>query len=119
MSESGKTEREWRFYLDDMLAFAERAQSYTVGLTLAEFLADERTYDATLRNLELIGESATRIPAEFRDAHPEIAWRQIIAMRNRLIHAYLGIDDDTLWSIIQTDIPTLLAHLMRLRQRFE
>ena len=83
------------------------------------FVADTRTYDATLRNLELIGESATRIPGEIREAHPEIAWRQIIAMRNRLIHAYLGIDDDTLWSVVQSDIPALLADLQQLRKQFK
>jgi uncharacterized protein with HEPN domain len=79
-------------------------------------VADARTYDATLRNLELIGEAATHIPDEVRAAHPEIAWRLIIATRNRLIHAYLGIDDDTLWSIIQDDIPVLITGLQELKQ---
>ena len=67
--------------------------------------------NATLRNLELIGEAATHVPEEVRKAHPEIPWRLIIATRNRLVHAYLGIDDDTIWSIIQDDIPTLLKML--------
>lgn len=87
MSEGSGSKREWRFYLDDMITFAQKVQNYTRDLDQAAFVADERTYDATLRNLELIGESATRIPAGIREAHPEIAWRQIIAMRNRLIHA--------------------------------
>ncbi|NKC14557.1 MAG: DUF86 domain-containing protein [Gammaproteobacteria bacterium] len=72
-------------------------------------------YDAALRNLELIGEAATHIPDDIRKAHPEVPWRLIIATRNRLIHAYLGIDDDTIWSIIQDDIPTLLSALEKLR----
>ena len=75
------------------------------------FVANELAYDATLRNLELIGEAATHIPAEIREANPEIPWRLIVATRNRLVHAYLGIDDDTIWSIIQDDIPDLLAAL--------
>lgn len=66
-------------------------------------------YDATLRNLELIGEAATHIPTEIRKANPDIPWRLIIATRNRLVHAYLGIDNDTIWSIIQDDVPSLLA----------
>ncbi|WP_231880663.1 MULTISPECIES: DUF86 domain-containing protein [unclassified Alcanivorax] len=69
------------------------------------------TYDATLRNLELIGEAATHIPDEIRASHPETPWRMIIATRNRLIHGYLGIDDDTLWSIIRDNIPELLSKL--------
>jgi uncharacterized protein with HEPN domain len=111
VSDTDRASREWRFYIADMIAFASNALSYTGGLSKAEFVADTRTYDATLRNLELIGEAARNIPEEVRSAHPEIPWRMIIAMRNRLIHAYLGIDDDTIWSIIQDDLPELLRAL--------
>jgi uncharacterized protein with HEPN domain len=116
VSDVGPGEREWRFYLDDMITFAQKILSYTATLDQAGFVADELTYDATLRNLELIGEAAGHIPGEVRAAHPQIPWRLIIATRNRLIHAYLGIDDDTLWSIIQDDIPELLTTLKRLKQ---
>ncbi len=78
-------------------------------------MTDEQIYDATLRNLELIGEAATHIPDEVRTAHPEIPWRLIIATRNRLIHGYLGIDDDTVWSIIQDNMPELLPLLKTLK----
>jgi uncharacterized protein with HEPN domain len=64
--------REWRFYLDDMLAFAGRVLAYTDGIDQAGFLASGITYDATLRNLELMGEAATHVPDEFRAAHPEV-----------------------------------------------
>jgi uncharacterized protein with HEPN domain len=72
------------------------------------FLASGITFDATLRNLELIGEAARRVPDDVRSAHPEIPWRMIIATRNRLIHAYLGIDDDTIWSISRMTYPRWL-----------
>jgi uncharacterized protein with HEPN domain len=114
MSDAGK--REWRFYLDDMIAFAEKVLAYTDGLDQAGFAASGITYDATLRNLELIGEAATHIPDEVRAAHPQIPWRMIIAARNRLIHGYLGIDDDTLWSIIRDDVPELLPLLKALKR---
>lgn len=74
------------------------------------------TYDATVRNLELIGEAATRIPAAVREFAPHIQWRQIVAIRNRLIHGYLGIDNDTLWSVIQEDVPSLLVELIALKK---
>ncbi len=80
-------------------------------------MEDRLVYDATLRNLELIGEAATHTPEEIRDAHDEIPWRMIIATRNRLIHGYLGIDDDTLWSIIQDDVPALLPLLKALKEK--
>lgn len=89
--------------------------AYTDGLDQARFAGSNLHYDATVRNLELIGEAATRVPAEVRAAHPEIPWRLIIATRNRLIHGYLGIDNDTLWSIIVDDIPSLLTSLRALK----
>ncbi|MDN6321499.1 MAG: HepT-like ribonuclease domain-containing protein [Halomonas sp.] len=114
MSEKG-VKREWRFYIDDMVGFGEKVLSYTEGLDQIAFLNDDLTYDATLRNLELIGEAATRIPDEVRQRYPEVPWRLIIATRNRLIHAYLGIDEDTVWSIIQDNVPELLEYLETIR----
>jgi uncharacterized protein with HEPN domain len=116
MSES--PEREWRFYLDDMIAFAEKVLAYTGGLDQPSFVASGLNYDATLRNLELIGEAATHVPDAVRHAHSEIPWRQVVATRNRLIHGYLGIDNDTLWSIIQDDVPDLLVQLKQLREQY-
>jgi uncharacterized protein with HEPN domain len=87
------------------------------NLDQSDFIADERTYDATLRNLELLGEAASHVPDHARTAHPEIPWRLIIATRNRLIHGYLGIDDDTVWSIVRDDVPALLPMLRALRDR--
>lgn len=78
--------REWRFYIDDMIGFAENVISYTDGLDQAAFVARRLNYDATLRNLELIGEAATHLP-------------------------------ETVWSIIQNDIPALLPELRALKAR--
>ncbi len=109
------SDREWRFYLDDMINFATNVLIYTNGLDQATFKSTGLNYDATVRNLELIGEAATHIPEEIRDANPSIPWRLVIATRNRLIHGYLGIDNDTLWSIIVDDVPTLLKELNKLK----
>jgi uncharacterized protein with HEPN domain len=112
---SDASQREWLFYLNDMIDFGGKVLTYTNGLNQAGFVAHGLIYDATLRNLELIGEAATHIPDEVRIAHPEIPWRIIIATRNRLIHGYLGIDNDTLWSIIKDEVPDLLPLLKALR----
>jgi len=114
---SDSAQREWRFYLDDMIGFAEKVVAYTQGLDQNGFVASGLNYDATVRNLELIGEAATHIPDNVRQANQQIPWRLIIATRNRLIHGYLGIDNDTLWSIIRSDIPALLPHLSALREK--
>ncbi len=97
-----------------MIEFSEKVQAYTDGMNQSNFLADSRTYDATLRNLELIGEAATHIPAAVREAHPQIPWRTIIGARNRIIHGYLGIDTDLIWDIVQKDIPALLPALKQI-----
>lgn len=112
------SEREWRFYLDDMIGFAEKVLTYTKGFDQERFEASGLTYDATVRNLELLGEAATHIPAEIRESCPAIAWRQVIATRNRLIHGYLGIDNDILWIIIAQDIPDLLPQPQALKSHF-
>jgi uncharacterized protein with HEPN domain len=99
-----------------MIAFGEKVSAYSKGLDQQEFVGNSLVYDATLRNLELIGEASTHIPDHVRSANPQIPWRLIIATRNRLIHGYLGIDDDTVWSIIQDDLPALLKALRGLRE---
>jgi len=115
VSDQVTPKREWRFYLQDMIRFAQNVQTYTEGLNQAGFVASGINYDATLRNLELIGEAATHVPKNVQSQHADIPWRLVIATRNRLIHGYLGIDDDTVWSIIQEDVPILLSALEQIQ----
>ena len=107
--------REWRFYVDDMIGFCEKVEIFTRGLDQARFTSDAMRFDATIRNIELIGEAATRIPEAVRLAVPSIPWRMIIATRNQLIHGYLGIDNDTVWSLVNSDIPALWSALKELK----
>lgn len=109
------SERVWYFYLDDMIGFAGKVMTYTQGMSQQIFCNSGMTYDATVRNLELIGEAATHIPIEIRQQHDDIPWRLVIATRNRLIHGYLGIDNDTLWSIVSDEVPSLLSALEAMR----
>ncbi len=117
MSEPERDARGWRFYVEDMIDFCGRVRDYTAGLDQVAFVTSPMPYDATLRNLELIGEAATQIPESVRDAHPEIPWRSIIGTRNRLIHGYLGIDNDIVWDIVCNDVPALLVALRELLER--
>ncbi|MCY3783323.1 MAG: DUF86 domain-containing protein [Chloroflexi bacterium] len=119
MSDVDAEPRRWDFYVRDMIEFCEKVTSYTNGLNQAAFVAAELTYDASLRNIELIGEAATHVPRAVRDAHPEIPWSAIIGTRNRIIHAYLGVDNDVIWTIIQDAIPTMLPRLRALLDEVE
>ena len=114
MSDPNQESRSWQLYIRDMIEFSSKVLSYTERLDQEGFIAETLVYDATLRNLELIGEAATHIPTEVREAHPEIQWRRIIATRNRLAHGYLGMDDDVIWDIIRADVPNLLRDLRKL-----
>ena len=96
-------------------ALCGKSAAVSAGIDPVVFERDELKYDAILRNLELIGEAATHVPAEVREQHAAIPWRQVIATRNRLIHGYLGIDNDTLWSIVRDDIGPLIAQLRTMR----
>ena len=97
-----------------MLGFADNVITYSNGLSLEGFESTGLNYDATVRNLELIGEAAMHIPIEIREQYSLIPWRQIIATRNKLIHGYLGIDNDILWSIIQDDVPLIISELQKI-----
>ena len=105
---------EWRFYIRDMITFSENVLSYSFGMNQDEILANNITYDAILRNLELIGEAATHIPSEVREAHQGIPWRAIIGTRNRLAHGYMSIDDRIVWSVIREAVPALVPALRNL-----
>ena len=108
------SERAWQLYIDDMRAFARKVLLYTEGFDQHRFVASGLNYDATLRNLELIGEAANQISEAIRAEMPQIQWRQIIAVRNRVAHSYLGLDNDTLWSIVRNDVPALIVELEKL-----
>lgn len=112
-------DRRWDLYVGDMIEACERVVSYTAGMDQTAFLGDTLTYDAALRNLMIVGEAATHVPKSVRVAHPDIPWRDIVATRNRLIHAYLGIDDDLIWVIVHRSVPDLIPHLLVLREEAE
>ena len=106
--------REWLLYVADMKACCQRVAEYTTGLDRKEFLSRRLVYDATLRNLELLGEAARNVPEEARALAPAIPWRRIVGVRNVLIHGYLGIDDDIIWDIVRNEIEKLLVALEKL-----
>ena len=119
MSDAGGASRSWHQYVRDMIQFGENVVSFADGMDMAAFVEDARTYHAVLRNLELIGEAASHVPPEVRDAFPEIDWRRMVGLRNRLAHAYFHIDDDIVWDIVAKDIPRLLPQLRHLIETAE
>ncbi|GAB1388552.1 MAG: hypothetical protein AMXMBFR78_03980 [Rubrivivax sp.] len=111
------SDRDVRLYVEDMLEFCERALAYSRGFGLDALLQDRMRYDAILRNLELIGEAATRVGPNERALAPLIPWRAIIGTRNRVAHAYLGISTATVWDILSVELPSLRIALVDLLSR--
>ena len=93
----------------ELVDFCERVLSYTKSMDQSAFVSDTLTSDATLRNLDLIGEAAAHVPDALRKAHAGIPWRTIRAMRNRIALGYLGINDDIIWTMIRDNIPDYAA----------
>jgi uncharacterized protein with HEPN domain len=101
--------REWRLYLDDIERACAKVRRFTAGLERDPFFADERTCDAVLHNLEIIGEAAKHIPDALRQQIAAVEWRKVAGFRDWLAHAYFGIDPDILWDVIQNKIGPLEA----------
>jgi uncharacterized protein with HEPN domain len=102
------SKREIKNLLEDILDAAQKILTYTGSMSFDDFMGDDKTIDAVVRNFEIIGEAASRIPADFKSDHPEIEWRRITAFRNRIIHEYFGIDYRQVWKIKEENIPELI-----------
>lgn len=96
--------RDFRLYLDDMIAAGEKALRYTRGMRFAEFEADDKTIDAVIRNLQIIGEAAARIPTPIKDKHPDLPRQDIIGFRNIVVREYFGVDETIIWRIVQSEL---------------
>lgn len=100
--------------LQDMLESSIKILTYTKGFDHDQFLADEKTADAVVRNFEIIGEAANRIDPDFKLDNSQIDWKQLRGFRNRIVHDYFGIDYNIVWSIIENDIEELIHQLKKL-----
>jgi uncharacterized protein with HEPN domain len=104
---SPKAERDWRLYADDIIEACAKVRRFVAGMTYDTFAADERTRDAVIRNLEIIGEAAGNLPEEVTARAPQIPWRLICDMRNVLAHAYFGVSMKIVWDTATTQIDEL------------
>ena len=98
-------------FLLDMLLAARDALSFTEGMSYDEFARDRRTQLSVLKSVEIVGEAAAHVSEDTRRAHPAIPWREIVGMRNRLVHAYFDIDLPLVWDTVRHDLPALIARL--------
>ena len=105
--------REYRLYLNDILAAIASIESFVGRMDLA-FQADDKTTSAVIRKLEIIGEAAKQVPEDIRHSYGEVPWKEMAGMRDRLIHAYMGVDFRLLWKTIKEDLPTTRKLVQRI-----
>ena len=101
-------------YLLDMLVAARKAARFAQDIDYEQFTQSDLRQNAILKVLEIVGEAASRISDETKDAHPTIPWVEIVGLRNRIVHVYFEIDPAVVWNIVNDDIPILIRQLARI-----
>jgi len=105
--------------LDDIWEAIEKIERYTGRITQQEFFGDEKSIDAIVRNLEIIGEATNRLPEKFKNKYPHIEWKKVVGLRHRIVHDYFGIDIEIVWEILQKDLPAFKSSLKKIREEIE
>ncbi len=104
-------------YLQDMLDNAKRAGRFTAGMNFESFSKDDKTVYAVIRAVEIIGEAARNVPDDVRSKYPQIPWRDVAGMRDKLIHQYFGINMEVVWQTLHEDVPMLIEALEEILKR--
>ena len=99
--------RDVSLYLNDILSSIAKIERFTINMSQAELVEDERTFDAVALNLQIIGEAVKNISDDVRVAYPQIEWRKIAGLRDFIAHAYFMLDDEIIWDVIQTKLQPL------------
>lgn len=99
--------RTYRDYVQDILTSLQEIEEFTKEMDFESFAKDKKTVNAVIRSLEVMGEAVKKIPKEIRDKYPEIPWKYIAGMRDKLIHEYHGIDLEIIWEVVKKEAPPL------------
>lgn len=107
------SKRNVKLLLSDMIEAIVKIKDYTQDLDYESFLRDTKTLDAVIRNFEVLGEAANKVPDEFKNMHTLIPWGKITGIRNRVIHEYFGVDYGIIWQIIEKNLDSLHRDLQK------
>ena len=111
--------REYKDYLHDILDAVNDAESFVEGLSFEQFENDRKTLNAVVRSLEIIGEAAKNIPADMREKYGKVPWKKMTGMRDKVIHAYFGVNTKTLWNTVKNDLPPLKQLVQKMLKDLE
>ncbi|MBQ9641093.1 MAG: DUF86 domain-containing protein [Bacteroidaceae bacterium] len=99
--------------MEHIVAAIDRITRYVDGKTYSDLLADDMMYYAVVKNIEIIGEAANMLTAEFQANHPETPWKMVKGMRNYIVHEYFQIDSAVVWEVITDELTTLREQVTR------
>ena len=111
--------RDHQLYLKDIFAAMVAIQEFIEEMDFETFVSDDKTASAVLRKLEIIGEVTKNVPEEIRREYPQVPWRQMAGMRDRLIHSYFGVDYLLVWETVKSQIPLLQPVIMQILRHLE
>ena len=109
-----REERLYKDYLEDIIEAIDKTSEFIDGITQDQFCQDDRTLFAVIRALEVIGEATKRIPDSVCSKHPEIPWREMAGMRDKLIHFYFGVNFELVWKTVTNRLPTIKPEIIQI-----
>lgn len=107
--------KDYRILISHILECIGKVEEYTKGLTKVEFFRSTQIQDAVIRRIEIIGEAAKNVPEEIKKKYPNISWKQMVGMRDILIHEYFGVDLELTWKVAKEDILDLKKKILKIR----
>ena len=105
--------RSWKFRIDDIIEAIDKIERYTSGIDFDEWQQDEKTVDAVIRNIEVIGEASSHLPIEIQEQYKDVPWHTMKGIRNIVAHEYFGVDLEIVWKTVKEDLPVLKELLLK------
>jgi uncharacterized protein with HEPN domain len=111
--------REFSDYVQDILNSMEEVEEFTKGITHNEFVNDRKTVNAVIRSLEVLGEAAKKIPERIKTKYPQVPWKRMSGMRDKLIHEYFGVDLEKVWLVVKEELPPIKPFIQQLNDEIK
>jgi len=113
------SDRDYTDYIKDIINSIDEIEEFTANMIFKSFVEDKKTVNAIIRSLEVLGEAAKKLPEEIRKKYPDVPWKRMAGMRDKLIHEYSGVDLEIIWKTIKEDIPSLEHSIKKMLKNLE